>query len=109
MGEGPPTVGCLHANFEAARGARPLLQASLDCIRQTGCPIRRRSLLPNVSGRRSKDDERQISRWKGVVGDKGRWVRALVNKILRQAASARFACCAQPSPQTPTGVCLRPW
>lgn len=35
------------------------------------------------SGRRSKDDERQISRWKGVVGDKGRWVRALVNKIVR--------------------------
>lgn len=34
-------------------------------------------------GRRTEDDARQISRWKGVVGDKGRWVRALVNKVLR--------------------------
>ncbi|GAB4819510.1 hypothetical protein N2152v2_006556 [Parachlorella kessleri] len=34
-------------------------------------------------GRRTEDDDRQISRWKGVVGDKGRWVRALVNKVLR--------------------------
>lgn len=34
-------------------------------------------------GRRSDDDVRQISRWRGVVGDKGRWVRALVNKIVR--------------------------
>ncbi|PRW44939.1 Cysteine histidine-rich domain [Chlorella sorokiniana] len=33
-------------------------------------------------GRRSADDARQISRWKGVVGDKGRWVRALCNKIV---------------------------
>lgn len=34
------------------------------------------------TGRRTADDARQISRWKGVVGDKGRWVRALCNKIV---------------------------
>ncbi|KAI7843744.1 hypothetical protein COHA_002642 [Chlorella ohadii] len=39
-------------------------------------------------GRRSADDARQISRWKGVVGDKGRWMRALCNKIV--AANKRW-------------------
>ncbi|KAL4858951.1 Volume-regulated anion channel subunit [Chlorella vulgaris] len=34
-------------------------------------------------GRRSEDDVRQISRWRGVVGDKGRWMRALANKVVR--------------------------
>ncbi|KAA8498983.1 hypothetical protein FVE85_6568 [Porphyridium purpureum] len=34
-------------------------------------------------GRRSEDDDRQISRWKGVAGPKGRWKRALLNKITR--------------------------
>lgn len=42
-------------------------------------------VLSLSAGRRTEDDARQISRWKGVVGDKGRWVRALVNKIIRQA------------------------
>ena len=31
-------------------------------------------------GRRIDDDERQISRWSGVAGAKGRWRRALANK-----------------------------
>ena len=31
-------------------------------------------------GRRIDDDERQISRWNGVAGAKGRWRRALANK-----------------------------
>jgi hypothetical protein len=31
-------------------------------------------------GRRIDDDERQISRWNGVAGVKGRWRRALANK-----------------------------
>lgn len=33
-------------------------------------------------GRRTDDDERQIGRWRGVCGEKGRWKRALVNRIL---------------------------
>eukprot|EP00976_Prorocentrum_cordatum_P089360 1187687-Prorocentrum_minimum.AAC.2 len=33
-------------------------------------------------GRRTEDDERQISRWKGVAGEKGRWKNALCNKII---------------------------
>ena len=32
-------------------------------------------------GRRTDDDGRQISRWKGVAGEKGRWKRSLVNKV----------------------------
>jgi len=41
-------------------------------------------------GRRLKDgeDDRQISRWKGVCGDKGRWKRNLINKIIDR--NARF-------------------
>ena len=39
-------------------------------------------------GRRTADDARQISRWSGVTGEKGRWKRALMNKVL--AANARF-------------------
>ena len=39
-------------------------------------------------GRRTKDDARQISRWAGVAGAKGRWKRALLNKIV--AANARW-------------------
>ena len=35
------------------------------------------------SGRRTEDDERQIGRWRGVAGEKGRWKRALVNKIVK--------------------------
>ena len=34
-------------------------------------------------GRRTNDDERQIGRWRGVCGDKGRWKRALINKIVK--------------------------
>ena len=41
--------------------------------------------------RRSKigrrEDDRQISRWKGVCGDKGRWKTNLINKILNANAS----------------------
>ena len=33
-------------------------------------------------GRRTEDDARQISRWRGVAGEKGRWKNALCNKIL---------------------------
>jgi hypothetical protein len=39
-------------------------------------------------GRRTDDDARQISRWSGVTGAKGRWKRALLNKIV--AANARW-------------------
>ena len=40
------------------------------------------------SGRRTNDDDRQIGRWKGVAGERGRWKRALVNKIVK--ANRRF-------------------
>lgn len=33
-------------------------------------------------GRRTEDDERQISRWRGVAGEKGRWKNALANKCI---------------------------
>ncbi|KAK9915511.1 hypothetical protein WJX75_000077 [Coccomyxa subellipsoidea] len=39
-------------------------------------------------GRRTDDDERQIKRWRGVAGEKGRWKRALVNRVL--AANKHF-------------------
>merc|ERR1712241_482434 len=34
-------------------------------------------------GRRSKDDERQIGRWKNCTGPKGRWKNNLIGKIAR--------------------------
>eukprot|EP00656_Telonema_subtile_P012842 TRINITY_DN1649_c0_g1_i1.p1 TRINITY_DN1649_c0_g1~~TRINITY_DN1649_c0_g1_i1.p1 ORF type:complete len:188 (-),score=26.41 TRINITY_DN1649_c0_g1_i1:141-704(-) len=34
------------------------------------------------TGRRTADDERQISRWSGVTGPKGRWKRTLLNKVV---------------------------
>ena len=37
-------------------------------------------------GRRTADDERQIGRWKGVCGEKGRWKRSLVNKVWSYAS-----------------------
>ena len=41
-------------------------------------------------GRRLRDgeDDRQISRWRGVCGEKGRWKRNLINKIIDR--NARF-------------------
>ena len=33
-------------------------------------------------GRRSSDDDRQISRGLGVMGPRGRWRNALINKCL---------------------------
>ena len=39
-------------------------------------------------GRRTKDDARQVSRWYGVTGMKGRWKRSLMNKVLSK--NARF-------------------
>ncbi|CAK0783705.1 hypothetical protein CVIRNUC_006904 [Coccomyxa viridis] len=33
-------------------------------------------------GRRIDDDARQIGRWMGVAGEKGRWKRSLVNKVV---------------------------
>ncbi len=42
-------------------------------------------------GRRGNDDERQIGRWKGVCGEKGRWKRSLVNKVVLCCA---VLCCA---------------
>ena len=39
-------------------------------------------------GRRTDDDERQIGRWSGVAGPKGRWKRALLNKVV--ASNARW-------------------
>jgi len=35
-------------------------------------------------GRRTADDARQVSRWAGVAGAKGRWKAALLNTCLRQ-------------------------
>jgi hypothetical protein len=39
-------------------------------------------------GRRSFDDERQVSRWGALAGDKGRWKRNLIAKVA--AAGAAF-------------------
>lgn len=33
-------------------------------------------------GRRTDDDDRQIHRWSGVAGEKGRWKRSLAKKCL---------------------------
>ncbi|QDZ22421.1 hypothetical protein HOP50_07g49610 [Chloropicon primus] len=38
-------------------------------------------------GRRTEDDQRQISRWRGVTGAKGRWKRFLLNKIVNANAA----------------------
>ena len=35
-------------------------------------------------GKRSEDDERQIKRWKGVAGERGRFMRFLVTQILKK-------------------------
>lgn len=35
-------------------------------------------------GKRSEDDERQIQRWKGLAGPKGRFMRFLVTQILKK-------------------------
>lgn len=35
-------------------------------------------------GRRTDDDERQISRWKGLTGIKGRFRKSLINQIIRK-------------------------
>jgi hypothetical protein len=39
-------------------------------------------------GRRTADDARQISRWTGVGGEKGRWKNNLLNKIV--SSNRRF-------------------
>jgi len=39
-------------------------------------------------GRRTADDKRQISRWTGVAGPKGRWKNALIKKVV--TANAAF-------------------
>ena len=36
------------------------------------------------SGRRTPDDERQIQRWKGLAGPRGRFMRFLVTQILKR-------------------------
>lgn len=38
-------------------------------------------------GRRTDDDARQIGRWAGVTGAKGRWRRALLNQIVDKNAA----------------------
>eukprot|EP00794_Sanderia_malayensis_P000816 gene816-112_t len=38
-------------------------------------------------GRRSEDDDRQISRWKNCAGPKGRWKNNLIGKIARAGAN----------------------
>ena len=53
--------------------------------------VRRTALLPDrrfYQGRRTKDDDRQIGRWRGVAGERGRWKRILVKKIM--TANKRF-------------------
>ena len=42
-------------------------------------------------GRRCSDDDRQISRGNGVIGEKGRWRNNLVNKCLTSGKSAEDA------------------
>ena len=37
-------------------------------------------------GNRSEDDERQIKRWKGLAGKRGRFMRFLVTQILKNKA-----------------------
>lgn len=39
------------------------------------------------SGKRGDDDERQINRWKRTAGEKSRFRRALINKILKNKTS----------------------
>jgi hypothetical protein len=38
-------------------------------------------------GRRTEDDKRQISRWTGVAGEKGRWKTRLVNQVAQKNAA----------------------
>lgn len=38
-------------------------------------------------GRRTKDDQRQIDRWKGVAGPNGRFKKNLMNKIIKSRKS----------------------
>ena len=47
-------------------------------------------------GRRIDDDERQISRWNGVAGAKGRWRRALANKCAAAGVPAARSSEASP-------------
>lgn len=39
------------------------------------------------NGRRTKDDERQIKRWKGIAGENGRFRKQLQNKINKEGSN----------------------
>tara|TARA_Y100000768_G_C23990257_1_gene691985 strand:- start:3027 stop:3698 length:672 start_codon:yes stop_codon:yes gene_type:complete len=41
-------------------------------------------------GKRSKDDERQISRWKALAGSRGRFMRFLVTQILKKGTKSNW-------------------
>ena len=42
------------------------------------------------NGRRSKDDERQISRWKKLAGEKGRFKKWLVTRIMSEGGKTKW-------------------
>ena len=92
-----------HVPKSGSKGARPWrkagAQTSMAILAPPAAPLVSLPLPRALAGRRTEDDARQISRWKGVVGDKGRWVRALVNKVIRRAACA---------PRCRVALC-RPW
>ncbi len=56
-------------------------------------------------GRRTDDDERQVGRWKGVAGEKGRWKRQLVKQCVgkNKCARARRTCGDLLQPLLPCG------
>ena len=60
----------------AVQGGMPVLHDSLP-----GLAIAHRWYCRFFQGRRSPDDERQISRWLGVAGPTGRWKASVCQVI----------------------------
>jgi len=67
-----------------ARSERGLALRAIQVTHETALMLVRRF----YQGRRTADDERQIGRWRGVAGERGRWKRILVKKIM--TANKRF-------------------
>ena len=59
------------------------------------------------AGRRSEDDERQISRWSGVCGANGRFKKSLVKKIAQSGGRWDDESVAPVLRQTCEMLCLR--
>ena len=51
--------------------------------------LRARRYCRFYTGRRTEDDDRQIGRWKGVAGEKGRWKRQLVKQCISKNKCAQ--------------------